>query len=79
MNGTLDTCIQIGIEIQCNLNDARMQSISMLIETCPKTNHQKLVNKREKDVGLEDMHTPTHLYYNIVPSRRRVRKKAKLF
>ena len=48
MNDTLDTCIQIGIEIQCSLNDApspvhaiqmndaHMQSISMLIETCPK-------------------------------------------
>ena len=66
-------------EIQCSLNDApslmharqmndaRMQSISMLIETCPKTNNQNLVNKREKDVGLEDIHTHTHTYYNICP------------
>ena len=85
MNATLDTYIQIGIEIKCSLNDApspvhairmndaRMHSICMLIETCPKTNYQKLVNKRVKDVGLEDIHTLTHTYYNIVPSRRRVR------
>ena len=74
-----ETRIQESIEIQCNLNDApcsvhairmndaRMQSISMLIEICPKTNHQKLVNKREKDVGVEDIHTHTHTYYNICP------------
>ena len=74
-----DTRIPISIEIQCSLydapspvhairmNDACMQSISMLIETCPKTNHQKLVNEREKDVGLEDIHTHAHTYYNIYP------------
>ena len=48
MNVTFDTCIQIGIEIQCSLNDApspvhaiRMNeckhaNIRMLIEICPK-------------------------------------------
>ena len=73
MNATIDTCIQIGIEIKCSLNDApslvhairmndaRMQSISMLIETCPKTNHQKLANKREKEMGVRRhaLHTRT--------------------
>ena len=43
-------------------------SISMLIETCPKTNHQKLVSKWEKEVGLEDMHhTHTHTYLQHCP------------
>ena len=42
------------------MNECKHASISMLIETCPKTNHQKLVNKREKDVGLEAIHTHTH-------------------
>ena len=72
------------IEMQCSLNDAQSPvharqmngcthaSIRILIEICPKTNHQKLISKREKDVGLEDMHTHTHPYYKIVPSRRRV-------
>ena len=66
-----DTRIQRGIEIRCSLNDApspvhairmndaRMQNISMLIETCPKTNHQKLVNKMEKEMGA-GRHAHTH-------------------
>ena len=32
--------------------NANMRSIRMLIETCPKTNHRKLVNKREKEMGV---------------------------
>ena len=62
------TCIQLGIEIQRSkydvlspvhtrqMNGCKHASISMLIETCPKTNHHKLLNKMEKDVGLEDIH-----------------------
>ena len=38
------------------MSDANMHSIRMLIETYPKTNHCKRLNKREKDVGVEDMH-----------------------
>ena len=75
------TCIQLGIEIRCSLYDApspvharqmngcNHASIRMLIETCPKTNHHKLVNKREKDVGLEDMHhTHAHLLQQLALS-----------
>ena len=70
-----DTCIQTGIEIQCSLYDApspvhgrqmngcKHSSIRMLIEICPKTNHCKLVIKREKEMGVEDMHyTHAHLF-----------------
>ena len=52
------------VEIQCSLNDApspvharqmndaHIRSIRMLIEICPKTNHQKLISKREKEMGV---------------------------
>ena len=81
-----ETHIQVGIEIRCSLNDApslvttiqmndaHMQSISMLIETCPKTNQQKHVNKREKEMVVvrHASHTRT-LITTVVPSRRSVR------
>ena len=52
--------------------DANMQSISMLIETWPKTNQQKQVSKRKKEMEVgRHAHTHAHLLQNW-PSRRRV-------
>mgnify|MGYP003702372437 CR=1 FL=1 len=84
-NMLLNTYSSKCIEIRCGLydvpspvharqmNECKHASIRMLIEIFPKTNHRKLVNKKEKEMGLEDMHhIHAHLLQNL-PSRRRVR------